>query len=437
MAVITEQLLGMLYIRNITASFLPPMETPPNYIEQAMPWFFVFVTLEAIILRLKGREWNLSDATVSTSQGLAQEVIRLTLRGCEGWAYVCVWQHWRWFDVPWDSPLSFWLTMLGVDFGYYWFHRASHEVNLVWASHQVHHSSEYYNLTTALRQSVVQQYFSWVVYLPLALLGVAPSMFFTHVQFNFIYQFWIHTEIVKSLGPLEHVLNTPSHHRVHHGSNVKYLDKNYGGVLIIWDRIFGTFCWEEETPTYGRVHKIESYDLWPIQLAHFRWTLVDLRQQVGWRNKLRRLVYGPNWMAGTGRFGDRAAIPDVDPARPRFDRAGPLWLQLYTALHMLLLLVPSTTFAQQHLTLPPLGVLLYSGQLLLGLSCVGWLLDGVRWAPLAELVRCALGLVSLAWLSGQYSAAAVTAGRAVLAASMLLWLGAVTNGLETARVKTE
>ncbi|XP_043208669.1 alkylglycerol monooxygenase-like [Amphibalanus amphitrite] len=432
-----EQVLGMFYIRNVTASFVPPMKEPPNYIEQALPWFFVFIAIEAVLIRLKGRKWDLADASVSTSQGLAQEVVRYTLRGCEGWAYVYIWQHYRWFDVPWDSPVSFWFTMLAVDLGYYWFHRASHEVNLVWASHQVHHSSEYYNLATALRQSVVQQYFSWCVYLPLAFLGVAPSMFFTHSQFNLVYQFWIHTEVVKSLGPLEHVLNTPSHHRVHHGSNVKYLDKNYAGVLIIWDRLFGTFCWEEETPTYGLVHNIESYNLWTIQLAHFRWIASDVPQQVGWRNKLRRLVCGPGWVPGTGRLGDPSTFPEPDPARRRFDTGRPLWLQLYATLHLLLLLAPSVTFAQQHLALPPLGVLLYSGQLLLALSCVGWLLDGAGWAPLAELVRCALALVSLAWVGGQYPAAAVTAGRAVLAGSMLLWLGAVSLGDGKAKAKAQ
>ncbi|KAF0299018.1 Alkylglycerol monooxygenase [Amphibalanus amphitrite] len=106
-----EQVLGMFYIRNVTASFVPPMKEPPNYIEQALPWFFVFIAIEAVLIRLKGRKWDLADATVSTSQGLAQEVVRYTLRGCEGWAYVYIWQHYRWFDVPWDSPVSFWFTI--------------------------------------------------------------------------------------------------------------------------------------------------------------------------------------------------------------------------------------------------------------------------------------------------------------------------------------
>ncbi|XP_037092931.1 alkylglycerol monooxygenase-like [Pollicipes pollicipes] len=437
---VVDGLLGMFYVRNVTASFRPPLEPIPNYIEQSLPYFMVLVVLEALVLRVRGGGWRITDATGSVTQGLAQEVLRYTLRGCEGWAYVYVWRHWRCFDVPWDSPASFWLTMLGVDFGYYWFHRASHEVNLVWASHQVHHSSEFYNLSTALRQSMVQQYLSWGVYLPLALLGVAPSMFFTHAQFNLVYQFWIHTELVKSVGPLEHVLNTPSHHRVHHGSNVKYLDKNYAGVLIVWDRLFGTFCWEEETPTYGLVHNIESYDMWTIQLAHFRWIASDVREQVGWKNKLKRLLYGPGWVPGTGRLGDASTFPDPDPKRARFDTAMPGWLQVYTAVHFIVTLVPAVNFAQNHLLYPVLTSLLYSVQLLYGLTCLGWLLDGARLAPLAELLRCCLCLVSLSYIAW-LPAFALTVARAIFTVSLLVCIslgwGDITTSVKMVKAKME
>ncbi|XP_037092344.1 alkylglycerol monooxygenase-like [Pollicipes pollicipes] len=435
---VTEELLGLFYIRRPSASYLPPLKPSPNYIEQGIPYLVVLIVLEAVLYRLQGhRKPDIADVTGSMSQGMMQETMRYTLRGCEGWAYVYVWRHWRCFDVPWDSPISFWLTMLGVDFGYYWFHRAAHEVNIVWASHQVHHSSEHYNLSTAFRQSFVQQYFSWGVYLPLALLGVAPSMFFTHAQFNLLYQFWIHTEMVKSIGPLEHVLNTPSHHRVHHGSNVKYLDKNYAGVLIIWDRLFGTFCWEEETPTYGLVHNIESYDVWTIQLAHFRWIASDVRQQVGWKNKMKRLLYGPGWVPGTGRLGDASTFPEPDPKRPRFDTTVPGWLRAYVFVHFMLVMVPSANFAQNHLVYPVPICLLYSAALMFMITCLGWLLDGARLAPVAELLRCGLCLLSLPHL-GWLPAAAAAAARALFLASILLWLlRGVVSAVGTARTKAE
>ncbi len=135
------------------------------------------------------------------------------------------------------------------------------EVNLFWATHQTHHSSESYNLSTALRQGVLQPYFSWAFYLPLAFF-VPPQIFLIHAQMNLLYQFWIHTDIISKLGPFEYILNTPSHHRVHHGRNPYCIDKNYGGVLIIWDRLFGTFAAERENEeiAYGLIHPINTFD---------------------------------------------------------------------------------------------------------------------------------------------------------------------------------
>jgi alkylglycerol monooxygenase len=135
------------------------------------------------------------------------------------------------------------------------------EVNLFWSTHQAHHSAESYNLSTALRQGVLQNYFSWMFYLPLALI-IPPQIFLIHSQMNLLYQFWIHTDIISNLGPFEYILNTPSHHRVHHGRNPYCIDKNYGGVLIIWDRLFGTFAAERENEeiAYGLIHPINTFD---------------------------------------------------------------------------------------------------------------------------------------------------------------------------------
>jgi alkylglycerol monooxygenase len=142
------------------------------------------------------------------------------------------------------------------------------EINFFWAKHQVHHSSEHYNLTTALRQSVFQGWLAWPFYLPMAFF-VPPSIFLIHQQFNLLYQFWIHTELVDSIGPLEYVLNTPKHHRIHHGSNRYCLDKNYAGVLIIWDRMFGTFAEEREGEkiVYGLVEDIKSFNPFWLQVS--------------------------------------------------------------------------------------------------------------------------------------------------------------------------
>ncbi|XP_077866610.1 alkylglycerol monooxygenase-like [Saccoglossus kowalevskii] len=149
------------------------------------------------------------------------------------------------------------------------------EVNFMWAAHQVHHSSEDYNLGTAIRQSIFQRHTAWIFYLPMALF-VSPPTAYVHIQFVTLYQFWIHTEFVGSLGPVEYILNTPSHHRVHHGRNPYCIDKNYGGTLIIWDRLFGTFAPERERVVYGLVHPIASWNPFYIQFCHLMhmWNLL-------------------------------------------------------------------------------------------------------------------------------------------------------------------
>jgi sterol desaturase/sphingolipid hydroxylase (fatty acid hydroxylase superfamily) len=173
-----------------------------------------------------------------------------------------------------------WLVLFFADdFTYYWFHRVSHECRLFWASHVIHHSSQAshvihhssqrYNLGTALRQTWTGGFMSFVFWLWLPLIGFPPVMVLTMQAVSLLYQFWIHTELVRNMGPLELVLNTPSHHRVHHGSNERYLDRNHAGSLIIWDRIFGTFEPEGEKVVYGLTQNINSYN--PFSIAFHEW----------------------------------------------------------------------------------------------------------------------------------------------------------------------
>ena len=187
------------------------------------------------------------------------------------------------------------VAILGWDFIYYWNHRFSHESRWLWAVHVAHHSSERYNLSTALRQPVAESITIAVPYSLLALVGVRPPMIEQARALNLIYQFWIHTEAIRSIGPLERVLNTPSHHRVHHGSNRQYLDRNHGSILIVWDRLFGTFEPEVEPVVYGLTRNIDSYN--PAVIATHE--LVDIARDVAgaetWRDRLSYLLRGPGW----------------------------------------------------------------------------------------------------------------------------------------------
>ena len=214
----------------------------------------------------------------------------------------------RLFELPTSAWWFFVLLFFGEDFCYYWFHRLSHEMRWLWASHVNHHSSQQYNLSTALRQSwtavITMPLFWW----PLALLGVPPEYILLQKGISLIYQFFIHTEHVQRLGALEWVLNTPAHHRVHHGSDLNYLDANYGGILIIWDRLFGTFVEERERPKYGLIHDLDSYNLFTI--AFHEWVLMgkDVIQPGIKLSDRARYVFGP---PGWSHDGSRQTVAEM------------------------------------------------------------------------------------------------------------------------------
>ncbi len=210
-------------------------------------------------------------------------------------AYIYIWCYEASpFKFPADAWWTWALLFFVDDLAYYIFHRVSHESRLFWNFHVVHHSSEHYNLSVAVRQSWFSGILHWIFYAPIMLLGFAPWMFALMHGFNLIYQFWIHTRFVGRLGWLEHVLNTPSHHRVHHGVNEPYLDRNYAGVLIIWDRIFGSFTPETVEPRYGITKPIKSYN--PLWINTHGW--FEMAEAVGrqpdLRSKLRCIFGSPN-----------------------------------------------------------------------------------------------------------------------------------------------
>ncbi len=198
------------------------------------------------------------------------------------------------FKFPTDAWWAWAILFFVDDFAYYWFHRISHESRLFWNFHVVHHSSEQYNLSVAVRQSWFSGTLHWIFYAPIMLLGFAPWMFAVMHGFNLIYQFWIHTRFVRRMGFLEYILNTPSHHRVHHGVNERYLDRNYAGALIIWDRMFGTFVEETDEPRYGIVKPIASYN--PLWINTHGWVEMwaAMKQRESIPGKIRCMLSSPN-----------------------------------------------------------------------------------------------------------------------------------------------
>jgi sterol desaturase/sphingolipid hydroxylase (fatty acid hydroxylase superfamily) len=209
------------------------------------------------------------------------------------------------------GPLALGVAVLGWDFIYYWNHRLQHESRFLWAIHVVHHSSERYNLSTALRQPWAESLGMFVPYGLLALAGVRPNMIETARQINLLYQYWIHTDAIRRLGPFEEVLNTPSHHRAHHGSNRRYLDRNHGSILIVWDRLFGTFQREldEDPVVYGLTTNIETFN--PLRIATHEYADIvsDVARSRTWSDRLSYVLRGPGWAYARrpGRPGGEAA----------------------------------------------------------------------------------------------------------------------------------
>jgi alkylglycerol monooxygenase len=370
------------------------METDPIHL--AIPVFFALIGVELVAARVLERDvYRLADSIADLSCGIAQQIAGVFLKTALFAGYAWLYADYRVLGLPADTAWSFGLCFLGVDFLYYWFHRWSHEVNAGWAAHVVHHQSEEYNLTVALRQGALQPAISWFFYLPLAVLGFPPVVFLATAAFNTLYQFWIHTRLVGRLGPFEWVLNTPSHHRVHHGRNPRYIDRNHGGTLIVWDRLFGTFQEEREEPVYGITTPLRSFN--PVS-ANLQVPLDLARKALRtrrWRDAARLVCARPGWAPAD--LGGFVPPPEVDRATTvRHDTNLPPGLRVYVLAQFVLLTVAATVFLVAADGLPLLARVLGALVLVAGLASLGGLLDGRRWALGLEGARLAAAPLAVA-----------------------------------------
>jgi sterol desaturase/sphingolipid hydroxylase (fatty acid hydroxylase superfamily) len=264
----------------------------------ATPFFILTVILEIVFARFGKLEarYETKDTAVSLTMGLISSVAGLLTAGASFAAAMWIYQH-RLFTIPMTAIWAWVAVILLEDLTYYWFHRLSHERRFWWAAHVNHHSSQHYNLSTALRQTWTGGVAgTWALWLPLSFLGFPPAMVAIQKGVSLVYQYWIHTEAIRRLPkPFEAVLNTPSHHRVHHARNPRYLDRNYAGILIVWDRMFGTFQPEldEEACRYGLVHNLGTFNI--VRVAFHEWIgmVQDIARQP--RHTLGWLFGPPGW----------------------------------------------------------------------------------------------------------------------------------------------
>jgi sterol desaturase/sphingolipid hydroxylase (fatty acid hydroxylase superfamily) len=281
----------------------------PNIILFAIPFFILAMLIELYVTTKQNiKTYQTNDAFSSIAMGIGNVLIGFLSKALVLAALFFVYENYRFFTIP-VAWWSFMLIFFADDFSYYWFHRISHECRLFWASHVVHHSSQHYNLSTALRQTWSGSFYSFIFWLWLPLVGFHPGMILLQMSISLLYQFWIHTEAIDKMpGWLEAVFNTPSHHRVHHGSNPLYLDRNHAGILIIWDKLFGTFQPEikEEKVIYGLTSNINTYN--PIKIAFHEWIAMLKDAFTGKKTLKSRLQYltkPPGWKHdGTGKISD-------------------------------------------------------------------------------------------------------------------------------------
>ena len=279
-----------------------PAVNVPDPVQIAVPVFIVAMIAEMFAIRAGARgDYDWRDTGTSLAMGFGNTVAAV-LFGASIVGFG-VWLHqFRVLDIPvawWSLALCF----VGEDFLYYWFHRSAHRIRWFWASHVIHHSSQHYNLSTALRQTWTGFFsLSFAFRLPLFLIGFPPEMILFCAGLNLVYQFFIHTEAIRRLPfGLEYWLNTPSHHRVHHGTNARYLDRNYGGVFIVWDRLFGTFeaeC-DGEPVRYGIVRNLASFN--PVWVAAHEWVGIgrDVVAAPNWKARWMAIAGPPGWQSGT------------------------------------------------------------------------------------------------------------------------------------------
>lgn len=366
--------------------------------------------------------YRFSDAITNLSCGIGSQVIGVLIKALTVGGYIITYNY-----SPWKGkiPADWWmwiLLWLSVDFFYYWFHRLAHEISVLWGSHVVHHQSEEYNLTVALRQAWLQGAFSWVFYLPLAFIGVEPQMFFTIASINTLYQFWIHTRLIGKLHPvIEFIFNTPSHHRVHHGVNPKYIDKNHGGTFIIYDRLFGTFQQEEEDVVYGITSQPKSWNpLWLnfeywIQLFKDVWSVSSLR------DKIKMLVLQPGWKPA--ELGGMAPYKEVTPQQfQKYDT--PLTpAQSFYVLVQYVLLIAGTSYFLFSEAKPPFSQnfglkLLIIIFIVITVVNLGGIFEKKEWVKALEVLRLIALPALVYWLAPNWY---LLSGTLLLSLISIIW----------------
>ncbi len=369
----------------------------------AFPLYVLLMLLELAYERVSGRHtWRLADSATSINTAVLRVLLEGPLRLLLIIPYAWLYEHARLWTLDPTQPWVWVLGFVAVDLCFYWAHRSLHRYNLLWGAHQPHHSSEDFNLSTALRKGAFQTAFDWPFYLPLALLGLPLPLFLLLLGIQLAYQFWIHTQHIERMGWLEKLIVTPSHHRVHHGQNDCYIDKNHGGVFIVWDKLFGTFAEEVEPVRYGVTTPVRTFDAIALQFSWWRLLWADAVATHSWWEKLRLW-----WMPTGWRPEDVRQQPWPKMGADKFAEATPAGLKAYALVQFLLLNGMALAFLASVrqaalwqavlLALAVLGTCVSLGALFEGRARLWWLERLRLFALIVLLALWGLWLVPAQW----------------------------------------
>ncbi len=365
-----------------------------NPIVLSIPIFFLLIGIELVVERFYHRDlYRFSDTVANISCGITSQLSGLFMRVIAIGVYEVVYDNFALFTL--EKTWLYWFGLfLLTDFTYYWAHRMSHEINLFWGGHVVHHQSEEYNLSVALRQSSFQVVWTFAFSLPIALLGFDTIDFLLISALNTLYQFWIHTETINKMGWFEYIFNTPSHHRVHHGRNPKYIDKNHAGSLIIWDKMFGTFQAEEERPVYGITKPINSWNPVWANFDHYVMMASEMKMISSWTDKIRYMFKKPGWLPAY--LGGYRPAPAVDPKQYRkYITPSPIALNYYVLFQYVVCLGGTSVFLfnQTKFTTPEKAIIAVLISIVV-VNC-GVLFENKPWVRICEWIRIILYPVTL------------------------------------------
>ena len=398
----------------------------------AIPFFFLLIGVELAVSRAQGvRRYAFHDSIASLGCGIGEQVIVLFTTALAVSAYAFVSSHFGLTRISSGSWLAWVAVLLAVDHQFYWFHRASHRVNALWAAHAVHHQSEEYNLSTALRQSWIEGLLATPFYFPLAVVGFPLAMFATASTVNLLYQFWVHTRLIGRLGRAEGVLNTPSSHRVHHGIDPSYVDKNYGGMFMLWDRMYGTYAAETEEPVYGTVKPLQSWSpLWANLEGWVRLATMS-RATSSASDALAVWLAPPDWRPRD--LGGPVVVQAVDRAAySKFDTRTTRGADRYVAVQFALVTAATSALMWFSAALPRPLVAGVAAWILAALAGWGGLFEGRPWSVPLEVVRHAAG-GGLALLLVSHGAPAPLAWAAFVSAGGSITFLALIQRRETSR----